>query len=125
MDTPPAISQDEASRIVAQIGIPPCPAVLTAMLKEARKDDPDMMAVRDLIASDVGISAALLKTVNSPFYGLVNKVTSIQHAIAYLGINSAVRLVTGLMLQQAFSVDRNAVISRVWDESARTAAGTA
>jgi len=77
------------------------------------------------IASDLGLSAALLKTVNSPFYGLGRKVTSVQQAIAYLGVAAAVRLVTGLLLQQVFPVYRNPVITRLWTESSRFAAGMA
>ncbi len=125
MVPPATLAPQEARRIVDEVDIPPCPAVLTAVLKEMRREEPDFPAMGTRIASDLGLSAALLKTVNSPFYGLGRKVTSVQQAIAYLGVNAAVRLVTGLLLQQVFPVYRNPVITRLWTESSRFAAGMA
>ncbi len=121
----PSAVDAEASRIVAEIGIPPCPAVLTAMLRETRKDDPDFQAIGKLIASDLALAAALLKTVNSPFYGLRSKATSVQQALVFIGLKNVVRLVTGLLLQQAFPVSRNQVVKLLWETSARIAAGAA
>ncbi|MBK6981655.1 MAG: HDOD domain-containing protein [Betaproteobacteria bacterium] len=115
----------QAARIVAEIGIPPCPAVLTAMLRESRKDDPDFASIGTLIASDLGLAAALLKTVNSPFFGLVTRATSVQQALTFLGLRNVVRLVTGLLLKQAFPVSRGEEVSQHWEASSRFAAGTA
>ena len=66
----------EAERIVKQIGIPPCPAILTQLLQEMRADEPDFKQIGKLIAGDVGLAAALLKLVNSPFYGLATPASS-------------------------------------------------
>lgn len=125
MNPAATLAPREAGRIVDEVDIPPCPAVLTSVLKETRKDEPDFPAMGELIASDLGLSAALLKTVNSPFYGLERKVTSVHQAIGYVGVAAAVRLVTGLLLQQVFPVYRNPVITHLWTESARFAAGVA
>ncbi|MBK8325266.1 MAG: HDOD domain-containing protein [Betaproteobacteria bacterium] len=70
MVPPATLAPQEARRIVDEVDIPPCPAVLTAVLKEMRREEPDFPAMGTRIASDLGLSAALLKTVNSPFYGL-------------------------------------------------------
>lgn len=123
--TPPQVSDEEVGRIVAGIGIPPCPAILTAMLRESRKEDPDFAAIGRLLASDLGLAAALLKTVNSPFYGLTSRATSVQQALVFLGLRNVVRLVTGLLLAQAFPVSRNAVVKHLWETSSRIAAGIA
>ncbi|MDH5731242.1 MAG: HDOD domain-containing protein, partial [Gammaproteobacteria bacterium] len=56
--------------------IPPKPQILIDIQKAAG----DTVKIVDLISKDTGVSASLLKIVNSPFYGLGSKVTSIQKA---------------------------------------------
>ncbi len=119
---PHAVTDAQASRIVAEIGIPPCPAILTEMLREAREDEPDFHAIGRLLTRDLGLSAIMLKTVNSPFYGLRSKATSVQQALVYLGIRQVVQLVTGLLLHQVFPVTRGEVMGLLWESSARMAA---
>ena len=70
--------RQEAERVVRSIQLPPCPAILTKLVREMRLDEPDLKRFDALISSDVGLAAALLKTVNSPFYGLQRKATSIR-----------------------------------------------
>ena len=67
----------EAEQIVKDIGIPPCPAILTKLMQEMREDEPDFKRIGKLIGGDVSLGAAMLKTVNSPFYGLNRKATSV------------------------------------------------
>jgi HD-like signal output (HDOD) protein len=93
---------DEAERIVRELGIPPCPAILTRLLAEMRQEDPDFRKIATLISSDVGLAAAMLKTVNSPFFGLRTKATSVQQAISLLGLRNVVQIVTGSLLRMAF-----------------------
>lgn len=124
LDPRPAtpLTEEQASRLVSDIGIPPCPAVLTDMLKETRRDEPDFNLIGRLVARDIGLSATLLKTVNSPFYGLQRKVTSVQQATMFLGLRQVTNLVTGLLLRQAFSVARGDVTTMLWDGASRSAA---
>ena len=58
----------EAAQIVRDLNIPPCPEVLTKLLREMRNDEPDYMMISNLISGDVSLAAAMLKTVNSPFF---------------------------------------------------------
>lgn len=102
METNTQTLDDEAERIVRELGIPPCPAVLTRVLKEMRQDDPDFKKIGDLISGDVGLAAAMLKTVNSTFFGLRTKATSVQQALSLLGLRNVVQIVTGSLLRMAF-----------------------
>jgi HD-like signal output (HDOD) protein len=115
----------EARKIVSEIGIPPCPAILTKLLREMREDDPDFQGIGTMLSSDIGLAAAMLKTVNSPFYGLGRKATSIQQALMLLGLQNVARLVTGLLLRQAFAVSNNDAMEGFWTNAANIAAGTA
>ena len=107
----------KADQIVQEIGIPPCPATLTKLLRETRSDAPDFRRVGQLIGGDVALASAILKVTNSPFYGLRTKATSVQQALALLGLNSVTQLVTGLLLRQAFSGVAGPGMERYWKTS--------
>lgn len=112
------LDRDTAEQLVASIGIPPRPAVVLAVMDEKDRDEPDMAAIAQAIATDVGLSAALLKTVNSPFYGLSRRVGSIPEAMAMLGLKNVSTLVTSLALRTTLATQG---IERFWDQSARIA----
>ena len=107
----------KADQIVQEIGIPPCPATLTKLLRETRSDDPDFRRVGRLIGGDVALASAVLKVANSPFYGLRTKASSVQQALALLGLNAVTQLVTGLLLRQAFSRASGPGMERYWKMS--------
>jgi HD-like signal output (HDOD) protein len=58
--------------------------------------DPDInpKEVSNLIITDQGLTSFILKRVNSPYYGLAQKVENIFNAIVYLGYNEIYRIVT-------------------------------
>jgi HD-like signal output (HDOD) protein len=123
----PAIKDldQEADRIVREIGIPPCPAILTKLLKEMREDEPDYNKASKLIATDVGLSAAMLKTVNSSFFGLKTKAASVNQALQLMGLRNTVEVVTGLLLRQAFPAGDNTALESFWQTSSGIAETTA
>lgn len=106
----------EAERIVRELGIPPCPAILTRLLPEMRQDDPDFKKIATLISSDVGLAAAMLKTVNSPFFGLRTKATSVQQALSLLGLLNVIQIVTGSLLRMAFP-EGSEDLDNYWEKS--------
>lgn len=112
----------EVDRLVKQLEIPPCPSILTRIVREMHSDDPDLNKVAQWVAADVGLAAAMLKTVNSPLYGLRNKATSVQQALILLGLRNVAQLITGLLLRQAFPVAQSAAMEHFWSNSAGVAA---
>jgi HD-like signal output (HDOD) protein len=115
----------ETEQIVNEIGIPPCPALLTRIMREMREDDPDIVRLGKLIGSDVSIAAAMLKTVNSPFYGLRSRATTVQQAITLLGLLNVARIVTGLLLRQAFPGGGSDILEEYWESSSAIALASA
>ena len=87
-------SSEEIARVLANIVIPPCPRIVLAMVQEARADDPDLMKLDKLICGDMGLAAAVIKTANSPFYGLNHKVQAVRSALQVLGIRSVTSIVS-------------------------------
>lgn len=120
MEQPELIDQ-ELERVALSIGIPPCPAILVSLAVEARKDEPNLIKVEQLVSQDVGLSATLLKTVNSPFYGLRNKIGTVKQAIHMLGLTMLTRTLSGLILRQIFSSKDPVSMERFWDSSSKLA----
>lgn len=106
---------DYVSQILANITIPPCPKVVAALVQEARSDDPDFGKLDKLLSGDVGLAAAVLKTANSPYYGLNRKVQSVKQALAVLGLRSVSNIVTMLALQKALGA--GVALDRFWDRT--------
>lgn len=115
----------ESERAARELGIPPCPAILASFSAEIRSADPDLNVLATLIGADVALSAALLKTVNSSFYGLQCKATSVKQAMSILGLRACANLVTGLLLRQAFPNGSNRQMKRFWEASSGLGAAAA
>ena len=106
-------------RYVRDLGIPPCPAILDRFMTEVGKDEPDYKRLASIIATDVSISASLIKTANSPFFGLRQRVRSANEALMVLGMKNSSRAIAGIILRKSFPNLPN--LERFWDASARIA----
>jgi len=115
------VVNEDTERLVREIGIPPCPAILTDLMQETRKDEPDFRRVSHLIGRDAGLAASVLKTVNSPFYGLRTKARSVRDALNLLGMRNAANLVSGLMLRKAFRMPKSAAMEEFWELTSKVA----
>jgi HD-like signal output (HDOD) protein len=104
---------------VIDLGIPPCPAILRRFMVEAEKDEPDYHRLASIICSDVSLSASLIKTANSPYFGVRQRVRSVNEALVILGLNTASRAVAGIILRKSFPTVPN--LERFWDASSRFA----
>lgn len=111
----------EAARCARELDIPPCPALLARFDEEFHAAQPDLRRLAALIGTDIGLSATLIKTVNSPFYGLAKKATSIEQALWILGLRASANLVGGLLLRGAFPAATNATMTTFWERSAQIA----
>lgn len=116
------IEPDQLDDILKGITIPSPPQVLADLQMDLVMPDPDLHAMAQTIAKDVGLSGSVLKTVNSPFLGLAEQVTSIQHAVSLLGISTIVNLVNAYylrneMLNRGLSREDLAVMTRFWDSA--------
>jgi EAL and modified HD-GYP domain-containing signal transduction protein len=58
-----------------------------SLFRLVESEDPDFKALATAISSDVSVSFRLLSHLNSPFFGLVRKIQSIDQAIILLGWN--------------------------------------
>lgn len=119
-----AIELQNAEELMKEIIIPPRPTILVEVLSEQSRPDPNLQRIAELISKDVAISAGVLRVVNSAYFGLPRKVTSIDHAVRMIGIRSVTNIVTALMLHSAFSENRGDFMASFWNDSERLAAAS-
>lgn len=107
-------------QVLNGILIPPCPASLTNVMREAKRPGSDLAKLAHLIGQDAGIVGPLLKLANSPFIGLRRKVTSVMQAVSVLGIQNTLNLVQNIALRQSLSGDSQS-FDKFWERSSLTA----
>ena len=111
------------TKLVANVDLPALPqaALRVLQLSQDPKNGPVEYAV--CIEADVGLTAQLLRLVNSAYFGLGHKVASVKHAVALAG-TSAVR--NFVLWRAVFSMmpdpKHGALhVNRLWQDSLRRA----
>jgi len=80
--------------IVKQIDqLDPIPAITTQLMALAAAPDSTLSEIADLILNDPALTANLLKTCNSAYFGLNRKLDSLRDAIGFVGLDHIVQLV--------------------------------
>ena len=106
-------------QIASNPNIPSPPTVVLQVLEQASKADCTINDLCQIIQMDPGLASNILRIINSAMYGLSRPATSIQRALAIVGLNSARLLVLAISfprLQKSFKVDP-AVKQRYWKSS--------
>lgn len=94
---------ENTARVIASVeSLPTLPDIYLCLMQELNKDYPSISEVARLVGSDVSMTAGLLKLVNSTFFGLYERVSSPQRAIALLGMDIVKGVVLGMKLFGSF-----------------------
>jgi HD-like signal output (HDOD) protein len=113
------LTLEHAAKILGGVAIPPRPEALTAVQQESQRPEPDLARLARCIAGDVGLAAAVLKTINSPYYGLSRRIVNVDQAVSLLGLRNIGVLVTGFCLRSNLP---SGSMERFWDSATRQAA---
>jgi len=116
------LSQSHTNELIKGIVIPARPETLVKLEREIGRDNPDFRQIARLVGSDVTTTVAVLRTVNSPFFGLSRRCETIDQAISMIGIKQLSVIVTGLMLQNLLRGDGQK-LTRFWDVSSKRSYG--
>jgi HD-like signal output (HDOD) protein len=103
---------------VRDIVIPPCPELLTELLVETRKADPDPAEITRIAGSDVAMAAALMRIVNSPMYTRSRPARTVAEALAMLGVGQAVAILTGFLTRNTIRIN-SPLVEHFWETSTR------
>ena len=90
-------STPEIRRIIGTVGELPSLSSTHISLKQAMGNpNTGISQVADILGQDMAMSAKVLHMVNSAFFGLAQKVTSLHAAASYLGMETIKNLSSGL-----------------------------
>jgi HD-like signal output (HDOD) protein len=106
--------------------LPTLPLIVQQVQKLVADPRSNMSQIALIITRDQSIAARVIRLVNSAFYGLGNKVSSIQQAIMLLGLNTVKNLVIGVSVVKTFEGARNATLfdrEKFWLHSFACATG--
>ncbi len=80
------MSQPDPRKAVEQLqNLPTLPAVLGKVVSMTADPDTSALNLGQVVASDQSLSAAILRLVNSPYYGFYRQIDSVTQAIVMLG----------------------------------------
>jgi len=109
------LTTEQIRKALQGISVPPQPQIMVDLQMEQLMPNPDLKAIAKLISQDPGLSGALLKIVNSPYFGLANKVSSIQRAVNLLGCNSVINIINAQSIRGEMSDETIVTLNRFWD----------
>ena len=109
------LSAEYIQQVLQGISVPPQPQIMVDLQMEQVMPSPDLRAIAKLISQDPGLSGALLKLVNSPFFGLANRIASIQQAVNLLGCNTVINLINAQSIRGELTDEAIVTLNRFWD----------
>lgn len=115
---PISLTQTE-KQILKQVNLPPRPQALLDFSQEAKKPEPNISKIAQILHADVAISAAILQVVNSAAFRRNREIESIDQAIMMLGLKRVIPLVKAVALKS--SVKASPQIAQFWEEQTQIA----
>jgi len=112
------VTDDAVLETFNSIAIPACPTVILRLVDAIREDATDLKTLAQLIATDVGLAASVLRLANSPFFRLPSKARTIHAAVSVLGLRNLVRIAYNVTLHQSLGRSNSAAMHRFWNRSA-------
>lgn len=95
--------------------IPARPEVLLKLATIIKQPDPDFGEIAALLKSDVSLYSNVLATINTPFFGFPERISSIQNAVALLGVNRLYTIVRMAALRN--TLGETGRLDRFWDSA--------
>jgi HD-like signal output (HDOD) protein/CheY-like chemotaxis protein len=104
--------------------LPSIPALYTQLVENLGNPEVSTDRIAALIAQDIGMTAKILKLVNSAFFGLRRQISNAEEAVRYLGIDTLKALVLSLHVFSQFEGQElgGIAIDILWQHSLQTAA---
>ena len=115
-----SISNDALKNLISQLGeLPTLPALYEEILSLLRQPDVSSECLGDAIKKDIGMTAKILKFANSGYVGLKRKISGMNDAVSYLGmdyIRSIILTIGAFGRLKQFQID-GSTLEDFWDNS--------
>ena len=89
------MNQELIQKVLDCPTLPSLPTVAMEVLQLSRAKDVNMGELAAAISKDAALASKILRTVNSSFYGHSQNISTIRHAVTFLGIDTVKTLVIG------------------------------
>jgi HD-like signal output (HDOD) protein len=107
----------QIAEFIRQITLPTMPEVAHELIRSLNQEDAPLSLVRRAIAKDPALAVKLLRLANSARYGASRSISSIDDAIAMVGVGQVRTLVLASCLNNAFPVMPGLDRDRFWRSS--------
>lgn len=107
------------SLIASEIKLLSFPSVYTQILKELQSPTCSARRMGEVVCRDPGLTAKILRLVNSPFYGFPSRIDTIERAITILGANELTTLALGISAISTFADVPSSIMNmrHFWEHS--------
>jgi HD-like signal output (HDOD) protein/CheY-like chemotaxis protein len=119
-----SVKSDAVKGLIAQMTtLPSVPSLFYEINKKLRDENSSLEDVAEVVARDIGMTAKLLKLVNSAFFGLKRQISSPVEAVTFLGLDTIKALVLAVNAFSCFDGKANGPISMetIWAHSLHVA----
>ncbi|KAA0888977.1 GGDEF domain-containing protein [Oryzomonas rubra] len=93
--------------ITGKTRLPSPPLICINILDLVREDDFTFQDLAQIIGADPSLTAKLLKVANTPYYNLSGSVTSVEKAVAILGVNIVKIIALSFVVYSEFQVEED------------------
>ncbi len=105
-----SLSSERLQVVMGQLGdLPPLPATYSRLAQMSQDPDVSMDAMAAVIERDPAITAAVLRIINSAYFGLPRRVSSVRETVRYLGIVPIKNLVLTVEIFEGLAQGRRAL----------------
>ncbi len=118
------LNSAEVKRIIAEVdSLPSLPHLYQEITSKLQEEDTAIKDIGEIIQKDIGMSAQILKLVNSSFFGFYNNISSPLQATTLLGLDTIKTLVLSIGIFSSLKYDKNTQLTfeNLWNHSALTA----
>src|SRR5947207_2935875 len=88
------------------VRLPSPPAIAVRILDAVKHDDFSFNHLASIIQSDLALTSRILRLANSQFYSLSRKISTVDMAVAVLGVNALKNIALSFTLSQTFQGPR-------------------
>ena len=100
-------------RIETSRNLPTLPHILVKLIEVCDTESDTIKEISEVINKDISLSARLMRLVNSAYYGLPNRVNSIDQVVILLGTNAVKNIAISASVYQAFNKAKDSSVFRL------------
>ncbi len=112
-----AISTGNFTKLFDQRDVPPFSRAAARLLQALGQVEIDFAEIAQIISSDAGLAARVLRIVNSAYFGIPKEITNVRQAITLLGLSRIRSLTLGLSAIQSLPAQEEFDASAFWQDS--------